>query len=142
MNAMADWIAIAAGAVSLVGAFIGKVGDGFTQKIGEEIYGFLKRRFGKHKHASKVLAKFAENRDRYEHALVHIVRESIDNDSEFAGELMSLMEKAQTQRTGEINQVAIGRGISQSIGKGSSSRVNIDRAHESARPKTKSMKRG
>lgn len=134
---MTDWLVIATGAVTLIGAFISKIGDGLSQKIGEDIYEFVKRRYKKNKEASNVLERFSKNQNRYKHTLADIIKETSENDAEFASELLSLVEKAQNQTTGNISQTATGIGISQSAGIGSSSSVNIEGFNESPPSKRK-----
>ena len=134
---MTDWLIIATGAVTLMGAFISKIGDGFSQKIGEDIYEFLKRRYKKNKEASNILTSFSKNQNRYKHPLADIIKETIENDTEFANELLSLVEKAQIHKTSIVNQTATGTGIAQSAGDGSSASVNLEQVYKSAPPKKK-----
>lgn len=106
---MIDWLEIATTSVSLLTFFTKKIGGGLGEKIGKEIYNFLKRKFKKDEEASNVLNSFCQNPKRYKIALIDVIEDKAENDHEFGDSLIKFLEKVKDVSTsGDNTQLIIG----------------------------------
>jgi hypothetical protein len=123
---MMDWITIAASLVGVLTWFVTKTGEGIAQKIGEEIYEFLKAGFRNDKEGATVLENFAKKPRRYKDVLAEIITDKAVADTQFGEKILVFYQKAQQIgiENNRIIQTASGRGIAQAADHASAN-VNI-----------------
>lgn len=108
---MINWLAIATIAVSIITPLVKKAGEEFSGKVGEEIFSLIKRKFKGDEEAESTLSAFEKKPERYNTALVDILREKAEVDSVFGELLLKLVQNIDGQYN--VTQIAKGTGIAQ-----------------------------
>ena len=112
---MIDWLVIVTTAVTFMTAFVTKIGEGFAQKAGEEIFDVVKSKLKSDKEGERLLSEFKKKPARYQSALVDIIKEKAESDKSFGDKLRNLVEN-NSVNTQKISQVAQGDGNIQAAG--------------------------
>jgi hypothetical protein len=137
---MINWLEIATIAVTILTFFAIKISGGVGEKIGEEIYDFLKKKLKGDEKASNVLSDFCQNPKRYKAALIDIINDKAEIDQEFGNELSRIVDKGRNLlKTGDITQIAMGNGnaIASDYSKASVKIEKIDKVPSWIRKKKK-----
>jgi hypothetical protein len=134
-----EWIIVASDVVELLIWFVTKSGEGFVQKVGEEVFDFLKTKFKNDKEATTTLSNFSRNPSRCKRVLIDIIKEKVVTDHEFGKDLSSLYEKNQELMIGgsRIVQNALGDGIAQAVGTCASASVILGKPESAVSYKKK-----
>lgn len=123
---MIDWAIIISTAVGFMVASVTKVGEGFAQKVGEELYEVVKKKVKNDKQGQRILSDFEKKPDWYQTALIGFLKEKAESDKSFGNEIKSIVEKnTQSQDNARITQNATGTGNAQAAGNNATATTNV-----------------
>jgi hypothetical protein len=121
------WTPIVSAVMGLLAPYAAKAGEAAAKKLGEDVYGRLKKRFAESKDesAQKALDSYVAEPDLYEGALSKVLaRKAEASPDDFGAFLKALAEKA-GDIGGSGGQTAIGSYIAQAD-RGSTATVNVN----------------
>ena len=127
---MSDWASIAVIAVGLITPLVKKASEKTAEKVGEAVFNLVKTKFEGDEEAETTLKNFENNPKRHEAALTDIIKEKAETDPDFGTALNKLVAAADKAGQVTISQQAIGRGIAQAAGTGSSATVSLGKSDE------------
>lgn len=132
--------AVAMGAMALLKLYLGKAGEGFAKKVGEqlaektgELYQSIKRKFSNDPYAEKTLARAEEDPTSVDRlsALEGILKEKLSGDPDFTKQVDRLVQEAKAADTNRIlvmgeRNITVGGDASGTFITGDSNQVNKD----------------
>lgn len=97
-------IALATTALTLATPYLVKTGEKIAEKIGEEIWNFIKTPFGTNENTTDMT--LSENQESFKQELI----DKLNTDSKFENELRSLIENAEKQLVSNTQQIINNNG--------------------------------